>query len=358
VTSSGPRLCDAISDRKSGKAAEQEAKEKQRLADKQAAAKKQATVAAPKPAAPAPAPKPSSDPQAKEGAAELASDLAEMIIMTAEFSDVVAEPDSESVNLAAAGEGGFSIDPMQHAEAVAAKKTEAAQTEALMQEAARLITWDIGQVIDVDTEDGLEKGATIIAPPTNGDETQMRVRFKDGSEDDWDIEDFVALKSDLAVPGKNTAAIALQQELLNNGTSDVEKIQRLRRASMQPDEKGASDADVAMMAAAAAEIPEDDAEQDGATSDDHGATSDDHDAGGGGGDDDEEDLDVDLEALAAELEDGDDDVDALAAELAAGDDGGDDDADGGSPDLDDMMAELGGDDEEEEDLEAMMAELG
>eukprot|EP01046_Picozoa_sp_COSAG06_P123520 COSAG06_NODE_71435_length_184_cov_21.588235_1_plen_55_part_01 len=55
-----------------------------------------------------------------------------------------------------------------------------------MREAARLITWDIGQVIDIDTEDGMEKGATILGPSSEGDATQMQVRFADGSSDNWD----------------------------------------------------------------------------------------------------------------------------------------------------------------------------
>ena len=50
-------------------------------------------------------------------------------------------------------------------------------------------TWSIGQVIDVDTEDGLE-AATILGPSDTGDADHMRVRFADGVVDDWDIDDF------------------------------------------------------------------------------------------------------------------------------------------------------------------------
>ena len=50
--------------------------------------------------------------------------------------------------------------------------------------------WRIGEVIDIDTEDGLEKGATILGPVTRGDPLQMRVKFADGAIDDWEIEEF------------------------------------------------------------------------------------------------------------------------------------------------------------------------
>ena len=50
--------------------------------------------------------------------------------------------------------------------------------------------WSIGAVIDVDTEDGLEKGATILGPSENGDPLAMRIKFADGVVDDWEIEEF------------------------------------------------------------------------------------------------------------------------------------------------------------------------
>ena len=34
--------------------------------------------------------------------------------------------------------------------------------------------WRIGEVIDIDTEDGLEKGATIMGPATGGGKMQVR----------------------------------------------------------------------------------------------------------------------------------------------------------------------------------------
>ena len=101
-------------------------------------------------------------------------------------------------------------------------EAEAAIQDALLQEAARRITWSVGQVINIDTEDGLEEGATILGPSSEGDAAQMQIRFADGSVDNWDIEDFVATEADASVPdtvatGK-AAAIALQQEIVKNGT--------------------------------------------------------------------------------------------------------------------------------------------
>jgi len=63
--------------------------------------------------------------------------------------------------------------------------------DSLLRDAARLIEWKAGDVIDIDTEDGLEKGVTLLGPAESGDSKQMSVKFADGSVDDWDMEDFV-----------------------------------------------------------------------------------------------------------------------------------------------------------------------
>ena len=49
--------------------------------------------------------------------------------------------------------------------------------------------WVVGQVIDIDTEDGLEP-AKVTGPAKNKAEDEMRVKFDDGTIDDWDIADF------------------------------------------------------------------------------------------------------------------------------------------------------------------------
>jgi hypothetical protein len=46
----------------------------------------------------------------------------------------------------------------------------------------------VGQVVDVETEDGIEKGAVILGLAQAGDAGQMRIKFPDGVVDDWDAE--------------------------------------------------------------------------------------------------------------------------------------------------------------------------
>ena len=55
-----------------------------------------------------------------------------------------------------------------------------ARLQQLESDAARLIKWTVGDTVDVDTEDGPEKGAVIIGPADSGAQTQMRIRFADG----------------------------------------------------------------------------------------------------------------------------------------------------------------------------------
>ena len=44
--------------------------------------------------------------------------------------------------------------------------------------------------LTAETDDGMERGVEIIGPAESGKAEQMRVRFPDGTEDDWDEEDF------------------------------------------------------------------------------------------------------------------------------------------------------------------------
>lgn len=50
--------------------------------------------------------------------------------------------------------------------------------------------WAAGTVVDIESEDGLESGATVLGPSENGDQSERRVKFKDGVFDDWPIVDF------------------------------------------------------------------------------------------------------------------------------------------------------------------------
>ena len=52
------------------------------------------------------------------------------------------------------------------------------------------LPWAAGDVIDIDTEDGWERGAKIRGPSESGDDTEMNVEFADGVVDDWAIDDF------------------------------------------------------------------------------------------------------------------------------------------------------------------------
>lgn len=63
-------------------------------------------------------------------------------------------------------------------------------------------SWEAGTVVDIDTEDGWEHGATVIGPASSGDGGERRVRFADGSIDDWGTDDFRA-------QGKHGTTIAL-----------------------------------------------------------------------------------------------------------------------------------------------------
>ena len=51
-------------------------------------------------------------------------------------------------------------------------------------------SWETGTVVDIDTEDGWDLGATVTGPATSGALTERQVRFADGTLDDWDTSDF------------------------------------------------------------------------------------------------------------------------------------------------------------------------
>jgi hypothetical protein len=50
------------------------------------------------------------------------------------------------------------------------------------------LTWLPGDIVDVETEDGIEV-ASVVGRSKSGDKTELRVRFADGAVDDWDAED-------------------------------------------------------------------------------------------------------------------------------------------------------------------------
>ena len=52
--------------------------------------------------------------------------------------------------------------------------------------------WQTGTEVDIETEEGLEKGAVIIGLPKSRLSTELRVKFADGTIEDWETEDFLA----------------------------------------------------------------------------------------------------------------------------------------------------------------------
>eukprot|EP01047_Picozoa_sp_COSAG01_P079253 COSAG01_NODE_14957_length_1391_cov_1.801858_3_plen_117_part_00 len=83
-----------------------------------------------------------------------------------------------SVSMASGGFFGHQIDDLG--------STKVVQAEPQVETSA----WNIGDVIDVETEDGWELGAQIIGPSESGEEGTFRIRFVDGVIDDWIAEDF------------------------------------------------------------------------------------------------------------------------------------------------------------------------
>ena len=76
--------------------------------------------------------------------------------------------------------------------------------------------WRKGTIVDIDTEDGWERGVVIVGPAESGDPGAMSVRFRDGSVDDWEIEDFLlpaAAEEEHAVGTEVAAPAAATQKV-------------------------------------------------------------------------------------------------------------------------------------------------
>ena len=54
----------------------------------------------------------------------------------------------------------------------------------------------LGDVVDVDTEDGWEVGATVLGRSKSGNPQQIRIRFADGVEDNWAADQLLAAEHD------------------------------------------------------------------------------------------------------------------------------------------------------------------
>ena len=99
-------------------------------------------------------------------------------------------------------------------------------------EGSALNKWRVGMIVDVETEDGVETGVPspdnihrificsicmqismcilhiycpeqveILGPAASGAPTELRVRFADGTDDDWGVDDFLERKIE-AIPGQ------------------------------------------------------------------------------------------------------------------------------------------------------------
>ena len=83
--------------------------------------------------------------------------------------------------------GGYNLSP-------SGLKTVA---DTLLKAAARVVAvhdpWAAGTVVDIESEDGWERGTTILGPSESGEGSELRVRFQDGVVNDWSIADFRTL---------------------------------------------------------------------------------------------------------------------------------------------------------------------
>lgn len=123
-----------------------------------------------------PAPEPSApEPSAPDAAQEAAAEPESESEPQSETEPAPAEPQQPS---SAAAEG---------------QPTSAAAAPPPQSRAAGGAKFYKGDIIDVDTVDGLEKCALILGAASSGDRGEMRIKFADGVIDDWDVAEFVKL---------------------------------------------------------------------------------------------------------------------------------------------------------------------
>jgi hypothetical protein len=102
-------------------------------------------------------------------------------------------PTDERRPLAGGGDEGLSDSGIATAAPVRSSDESATKAVVRPTPAAKLAAraaWIVGDRVDVDTEDGMELGAVVLGPSRCGDPLQLRVRFRDGVEDDWDVGGF------------------------------------------------------------------------------------------------------------------------------------------------------------------------
>lgn len=99
--------------------------------------------------------------------------------------------------------------------------------------------------IAVETEEGWERNVEIIGPPQSGKAKEMRVKFPDGTVEDWDRDDFVPRDLNAEPrepqPKSNPTPVALkpdrakQQAVLDKKTR--KKLEKLRKQEAKEAEK-------------------------------------------------------------------------------------------------------------------------
>ena len=51
--------------------------------------------------------------------------------------------------------------------------------------------WQTGTLVDIDTAYGMELGVKVLGHPMSGNVAELRVKFADGTVDDWEVSDFI-----------------------------------------------------------------------------------------------------------------------------------------------------------------------
>ena len=83
-------------------------------------------------------------------------------------------------------------------------------------------------MVSIDTKDGIEKGVVILGPAESGNKKELRVKFADGTVDDWEIDDFVQpVKEDELATGVEKHAEALDRQLEQEVAPDLARYQQL-----------------------------------------------------------------------------------------------------------------------------------
>lgn len=101
-------------------------------------------------------------------------------------------------------------------------------TDSLEKKAEMPAGLEVGQVVSIDTKDGIEKGVVILGPAESGNKKELRVKFADGTVDDWEIDDFVQpVKEDELATGVEKHAEALDRQLEQEVAPDLARYQQL-----------------------------------------------------------------------------------------------------------------------------------